>query len=239
MAVATRTVEYTHGGIALEGFLAWDDRLPGPRPAVAVAHTWAGRGQFECDRAVRIAGLGYVGFALDVYGKGKLGGNVEENAALMQPLMADRSLLQARLSAGIEAMQQQVEADASNSAAAGFCFGGLCALDLARIGAPVRGVVSFHGLFKAPGNTVGKRISARVLALHGYDDPMVPPQDVLALAEEMTAAGADWQLHVYGNTLHGFTNPAANDHKLGAVYNPLAERRAWQAAENFFAEIFA
>jgi dienelactone hydrolase len=112
-------------------------------------------------------------------------------------------------------------------------------LDLARTGADLAGVVSFHGLFKPPGNTAGVKIRARVLALHGHDDPMVPPEDVLALEKELTEAGADWQIHVYGNTVHAFTNPQANDPAFGTVYNAVADRRSWTALQNFLSETLA
>ncbi|MBR9909150.1 MAG: carboxymethylenebutenolidase [Gammaproteobacteria bacterium] len=238
MTIKTQTVQYSHAGVNFEGFMAWDDALAGPLPAVAVAHTWAGRGQLECDKAVQLARLGYVGFALDAYGDGRVGSGPEENAALMNPLLENRALLQERLGSGIAALQAQPQVEAGKVAAVGFCFGGLAVLDLARVGAEVLGVISFHGLLKAPDNTAGNSIAAKVLVLHGYDDPMVPPQDVLDLATEMTSAGADWQLHAYGRTVHAFTNPAANNTAMGTVYNPTADRRSWQAARNFLAELF-
>jgi len=124
-------------------------------------------------------------------------------------------------------------------AAVGFCFGGLCVLDIARTGADVAGVVSVHGLFGAPGNTEGNVISAKVLVLHGWDDPMATPEDALALGKELSGMGADWQLHAYGNTMHAFTNPAANDKLSGTVYDAAADRRSWAAMQNFFEEIFS
>ena len=238
MAIKTRLIDYTHGDLVLEGFLAWDDVTDTPRPAVAIAHAWGGRSDFEEDRAIRLAQQGYVGFALDMYGKGVRGSNPEENAGLMAPFLQDRPLLQARISAAIDLLRQQPEVDAGRLAAMGFCFGGLCVLDLARIGSDVRGVASFHGLFGAPGNTAGRHIGAKVLCLHGYDDPMVPPQSVLDLAAELTEAGADWQLHAYGNTQHSFTNPNANDPAMGAVYDAAADRRSWAALLDFLGEIF-
>jgi dienelactone hydrolase len=239
MAIQTRAVEYIVDGKTFEGILAWDDSASGKRPAVAVAHAWAGRSPFEVEKAKRLAALGYVGFAMDVYGKGVLGRSRDENAALMGPLVQDRTLLQKRLVAAIHALALQPEVDPGRIAAIGFCFGGLSVLDLARVGAPVKGVVSFHGLFTPPGNTAGKRIAAKVLALHGWDDPMVPPQAVVDFAKEMTAAGADWQLHAYGHTMHAFTNPEANDPAFGTVYNAQADARSWQAMQNFLAELFA
>ncbi len=126
---------------------------------------------------------------------------------------------------------------AGRLAAIGYCFGGLCVLDLARSGASVSGVVSLHGLFTAADNLPEPRVTARVLCLHGYDDPMVPPEALLDLATEMTDAGADWQVHAYGHTVHAFTNPAANDVERGTVYSERADRRSWQAVTNFLAEV--
>jgi dienelactone hydrolase len=237
--MADRLIEYTHNGATLEGYMAWDESRAGPLPGVLVSHAWGGRGEFECDKARMLAGLGYCAFALDLYGKGVLGSGPEENSQLMAPFVQDREMLQSRLSTALETLARQPEADAQRIAAIGFCFGGLCVLDLARIGAPVAGVVSLHGLFMPPGNTAGNRINAKVLALHGHDDPMVPVEMVNAFEQELTAAGADWQIHAYGNTMHAFTNPAANDPGHGTVYNPVAARRAWMATADFLGEVLA
>jgi dienelactone hydrolase len=237
--MAERFVEYQHDGVVLEGFMAWDDTKGGPLPGVLVSHAWGGRGDFECDKARALAKLGYCGFALDLYGKGVLGSGPEENAKLMQPFLQDRAKLQARMHAALATLRSQKEVDARRVAAIGYCFGGLCVLDLARTGADVRGVVSTHGLFNPPGNTAGKKISAKVLALHGHDDPMVPVEMVNSLEQELTAAGADWQIHVYGNTMHAFTNPQANDPSHGTVFNPNANRRAWVVTRDFLEESFA
>jgi len=201
-------------------------------------HAWGGRSGFECDKARALAELGYVGFAADLYGKGVLGASVAENAALMQPFLDDRALLQSRLTTALETLTSQPEVDGNQVAAIGYCFGGLCVLDLARIGTDISGVASFHGLFGAPENTAGTRIKARVLALHGHEDPMVPVDAVVALEKELTEAGADWQIHVYGNTLHAFTNPEANNPDLGAIYNKKADKRSWQTLVNFLEELF-
>ncbi len=238
MSVRTREVEYFDGGTRLVGFLAWNDAVKGPRPGVLVSHMWGGREAFVCDKARTLAQMGYVGFALDMYGDARVGSGPEENAQLMQPFLDDRSLLQRRMILALEIIRQQAEVDPGQVAAIGFCFGGLCVLDLARTGEDFSGVVSFHGLLKPPGNTEGKRIVAKVLVLHGHDDPMVPVDDVVALEEELTRAGADWQIHVYGNTMHAFTNPKANDPGFGTVYNPTADRRSWVAMQDFFQELF-
>lgn len=237
MAVRTRTVDYTHDGIALEGFFAFDDSRPQPLPVVLISHAWVGRDEFACGKARRLAELGYAGFALDMYGKGILGSGPEENARLMQPFMENRNLLQGRITAALETVRRLPEVDARRVAAMGFCFGGLCVLDLARTGADLRGVASFHGLLVPPGNTTGNRIKAKVLVMHGYDDPMAPPEQLLALGRELTEAGADWQIHAYGNTVHAFSNPVANDPSFGTVYHETADRRSWQSLKDFLAEV--
>ncbi|WP_411725836.1 dienelactone hydrolase family protein [Methyloglobulus sp.] len=239
MAIVENTVVYTDEDVVLEAFFAFDDTFSGRRPVVLISHAWGGRDGFVADKARKIAGLGYVGFALDMYGKGVLGTDAEENAKLMQPFMADRLMLQQRMKAALNTVKQLPWVDGHKIAAMGFCFGGLCVLDLARTGVDLQGVVSFHGLLGAPGNTQSNKIKAKILALHGRDDPMVPPEQVLAFQEEMTLARADWQFLTFGHTVHAFTNPVANDPGFGTVYQPDADRRSWQAMENFLAEIFS
>jgi dienelactone hydrolase len=238
MTIQTRTIDYQDGDVDLQGYLAWDDAVEGKRPGVMIAHAWAGRSDFENGKAQALAKLGYVGFALDNFGRGILGTNTEENSALIQPFLDDRAMLQGRLQIALEVLKGLDEVDASRVAAIGFCFGGLCVLDLARTGTDIRGVVSFHGLFGSPGNTAGNKIKAKVLALHGWDDPMAPPDQVVSLAEELSSMGADWQVHGYGNTMHAFTNPQANDPDFGTVYSPDADRRSWNAMQDFLSEIF-
>lgn len=239
MSIETRTVEYEHDGTILEGLFAWDTVVSGARPGVLVSHAWAGRGDFENDKAKQLAGLGYSALALDLYGKGVRGSGPEENAGLMQPFLDNRQMLQQRLLVALTTLRAQPEVDAGRTAAIGFCFGGLCVLDIARTGEDIAGVVSFHGLFGAPGNTEGNRVKAKVLALHGWDDPMATPEQAIGLASELTSMGADWQLHAYGNTLHAFTNPEAKDREFGTVYDSNADRRSWLAMQDFLGELFA
>ncbi len=238
MAIQHRLIDYRDGDVLLEGRLSYDDATAGPRPGVLVSHTIAGRGPLEENKADRLAAQGYAAFALDLYGKGVRGESLEENRALMDAQLADRAAMQRRLLVALNTMREQPEVDESRCAAIGFCFGGLCVLDIARTGENLAGVVSFHGLFGAPGNTEGNRILARVLVLHGWDDPMATPDAMNSLAGELSSMGADWQVHAYGNTMHAFTNPAANDLERGTVYDPDADRRSWQAMNNFFDELF-
>jgi dienelactone hydrolase len=230
-----QTIEYRDGEAVLEGFLCYDESQPGPRPAVLINHTAGGRDDFVDRKARRLAWSGYACFALDNYGKGKRGGTPELNAALMSPFMNDRALLRKRLLAGLDTVKALPIVDTKRIAVMGFCFGGLCALDFARANADVRGVVSFHGILKPSGLTEPK-VNARVLMLHGYDDPLAPPEDLLAVAREFTTAGADWQIHAYGHTVHAFTNPAANNRARGLQYDEAADRRSWHALEEFLGE---
>ncbi len=239
MSIQHRSVEYHDGDTLLEGYLAYDDQYREPRPGIIIAPTWRGRSTLECRRAEQLAGLGYIGFALDMYGKGQLGNSPRENSRMMQPLMDNRATLQQRMTRALDVARTQTEVDAGKMAVMGYCFGGLCALDLARTGADLRGAISFHGLFDAPDNIATPDFKASILCLDGHDDPMTSNDKVVALQRELTDAGADWQLHTYGNTLHGFTNPEADMPEMGIKYNAVADRRSWRALESFLAEVFA
>jgi len=237
MALREQLSEYRCGDSVHEGFFCYDDSFPGPQPVVLISHDWSGRGEFTEKKAHRLAYHGYAAFALDMYGKGKRGKTTEENQALMMPLIQDRALLAKRINAALAHVRTLPQVDARRVAAMGFCFGGLCVLDLARSGADVRGVVSFHGILKPNGLPPPPRIDAKILILHGYDDPMAPPEDVLAIAKEFTQAGADWQVHAYGHTVHAFTNPHANHAAGGMVYNEKAQRRSWHSLVAFLEEV--
>ncbi|MGI9271043.1 MAG: dienelactone hydrolase family protein [Woeseiaceae bacterium] len=238
MAIHTRLIEFQNEDAVFEGFLAWDDQFGGPQPGVMIAHTIAGRTAFEERKAMELAELGYVGFAIDVYGKGTQTEEIDVNRDRMTKLRDDRPLLQRHLRAALQTLREQSEVDESKVAAIGFCFGGLCVLDIARCGEEIAGVASFHGILSPPGNTLDNKIQAKVLVLHGWDDPLAKPDEVVALAEELTSMQADWQLHGYGNTMHAFTNPAAAVPEQGKNYNESADRRSWTAMRVFLAELF-
>lgn len=231
-------IEYQDDDLTLEGTYSYDSRIAGQRPIILVVHDWSGRNSFASQKAEELAELGYVGFAIDMYGKGKAGNTKEEKLALMQPLMNDRVKLRKRIQSALSAIKKIDEANPSKVGAIGFCFGGLCALDLARCGANVTGVVSFHGLLLPP-NHQSTQIKAKILVLHGFDDPMVPPSQVIDFSEEMTQGKVDWQLIMYGNTMHAFMNPEANDPASGLLYNKTTAVRAWIAMKDFFAECFS
>lgn len=230
---------YHDGAHELKGFIAYDERASDLRPAVLVVHDWSGRNAFACHKAEVLAGMGYVGFAIDMYGQGTIGTTVDEKQALMSPLINDRLSLRSRIMAAYDAILKHPKVDPQRIAVIGFCFGGLCALDLARSGADIRGAVSFHGLLSQPHHGALRPIKAKILALHGYDDPMVRPDDVTDFCEEMTQAKADWQVHMYGHTQHAFTNPDAHDAHLGTIYDEVAAHRSWLALTQFLVEIFA
>lgn len=237
MAIRERLIEYRDGPNLLEGFFCHDDSRPGPQPGLLIAHDWSGRGEFVERKARRLAWHGFATFALDMFGKDKRGSTNAERSALITPFIQDRALLARRVTAAFNTVKELSEVDARRVAAMGFCFGGMCALDLARSGADVRGVVSVHALLKPTGLPSQAKIRSKVLLLQGYDDPLAPPEDLLAITKELTDAGADWQLHAYGNTRHAFTNPHANDRANGLVYDETADRRSWHALLQFLDEV--
>ena len=237
--IQTKTVEYQQGDTTLEGFVAYDDAFKGMRPGVLVVHQWLGFTDYEKHRAEMLAQLGYIAFCADIYGKGVHPQNTAEAGAQAGKYKNDRQLLRARVSAGLDALRQQPQVDPKRIAAVGYCFGGTTVLELARSGADIAGVVSFHGGLDAPDPADGKNIKCRVLVCHGADDPFSSPQDIAAFENEMRKGGVDWQLIQYGGAVHSFTQPmAGNDNSKGAAYNEKADKRSWEAMKQFFAEIF-
>lgn len=236
-AIKTEVVEYKQGDTVLQGLLSYDDAIPGRRPAVLVVHNWMGVSDATSMRCEMLAGLGYVALAADVYGKGVRPANAQEAGAEAGKYYKDPALLRARVRAGLDFLAGRPQADPERMAAMGYCFGGKCALELARSGAPIRAAVSFHGALATAHAADAKNFRARVLVLHGADDPYVKPDEVKAFMDEMRAAGVDWQLVHYSGAVHSFTEKAAgNDNGKGAAYNEAADRRSWQAMKAFFAE---
>jgi dienelactone hydrolase len=239
-SLKTELLDYTDGETVFEAFVAHDAAQVGRRPCVLLGHDWSGLNGSMRAITERIAKLGYVGFALDLYGKGRRGDELGDNAALMNPLLEDRTLLRRRLLAGYEAASSHASVDPDRIVIVGYCFGGLCALDLARAVPPrLKGAVSIHGLLKPPAIGPQPPITASILLLHGWEDPMAPRQDVLAIAKELTDASADWQLHAYGHAMHAFTFERAAMPERGIAYNAAANRRSWQALTTFLAEVLA
>ncbi len=231
----TEEINYSYDQKNYIGYVAYPER--DKAPLILIAPSWAGRDEFVKDKAENLAREGYVAMAVDMYGDAKVGSSTEENQSLMTPLVEDRDKLKGIIKSALEAGRQLEAVEASNVAAIGYCFGGLVVLDLARSGSDVNGVVSFHGLLM-DSKISEDGIKSKILVLHGERDPMVPLEMVDGFQQEMTQAGADWQLHSYGNAYHAFTNKEANDPDLGTEYNQDADRRSWQSMMNFFQEIF-
>ena len=238
-AIHTETVEYKQGDATLEGFVAYDDAIKGPRPGILVVHQWMGLTDYEKHRAEMLAQLGYVAFCADIYGKGVRPQNTAEAGGQAGKYKSDRPLLRARVNAGLDALRHQPLVDSKRIAAIGYCFGGTTVLELARSGADVAGVVSFHGGLDSPTPADGKNIKGKVLVCHGADDPYEKPEDLAAFENEMRNSKVDWQLIQYGGAVHSFTQPmAGNDNSKGAAYNEKADKRSWEAMKQFLAEIF-
>ncbi|MFT4176980.1 MAG: dienelactone hydrolase family protein [Luteolibacter sp.] len=227
-------------GATLEGFHVYDDAVEGKRPGVLVIHQWLGLTDYEMERSRQLAQLGYNVFAADIYGKG-IRPDLPEAGKTAGTYKNDRALFRTRLKAGLDWLTQDARTDANKIAAIGYCFGGTGVLELARSGAPVSGVVSFHGGLDAKEGFQAEagKIPAKVLCLHGAADPYVKPEEVAAFDKEMTDAKADWQLVSYGHAVHSFTQKhAGNDPSKGAAYNESADLRSWEAMKAFFVELF-
>jgi dienelactone hydrolase len=237
-ALQTRTIDYTQDGVTLEGYLAYDDSFTGARPGVLVVHQWLGLTKYEKHRAEMLAQLGYVAFCADIYGKDQRPKDVAGAGAIATKFKTDRTLLRARVNAGLDVLRQQPNVDPKKLAAIGYCFGGTTVLELARSGADIAGVVSFHGGLDSPTPADGKNIKCKVLALAGADDPFQKPDDLAAFESEMRSAGVDWQIAFYGGAVHAFTQPDPGFVNPGVKYNEKADKRSWQTMQNFFAEIF-
>ena len=235
--IKTETVEYHDGKAVLEGYLAYDDAIKGRRPGVVVFHEWWGLNDYAKKRARQLAALGYVALAADVYGKGVRATNRVGAGKLAGKYKADRKLMRSRARAALNVLAAHRLADRKKLAAIGYCFGGTVALELARSGADLRAVVSFHGGLSTPAPRDARRIRAKVLVLHGGDNPHVPAAEVLAFQKEMRKGKVDWQMNVYGGAVHAFTNPASGkDPAKGAAYDERAARRSWSAMQLLFAE---
>ena len=237
--LVTQPVAYTHEGVQLEGYLAYDDAAAGKRPGVLVVHEWWGLNDYVRGRAEQLAEMGYVAFALDMYGKGRMTDHPDQAGAWMKAVNSNMSLWLGRALAGLEVLKKQPQVDTGRLAAIGYCFGGATVQVLAYGGAGLKGVVSFHGSLVPPSAEQGERTRARMLICHGAQDPFNKPDALTAYVQALNATSIDWQLIVYGNTRHGFTNPGAGKFGMDALaYNPDSDRRSWQQMTSFFDEIF-
>ncbi len=231
-------VEYRDGDAVLQGYFV-KPRQDVVAPVVLIVHQWGGLGSYEKRRADMLADLGYAAFAVDIYGKGIRPTQPAEKGQMAGKFKNDRALFRSRLKAGLEKARSMTGIDAERVAILGYCFGGTGALELARSGADIRGAISFHGGLGGGNPAEAGNIKAKILVLHGADDPNVKPEEITEFMEEMRAGKVDWHMVSYGNAVHSFTElEAGNDNSRGAAYNAEADRRSWQELQNFLGEIF-
>ncbi len=239
-AVKVERVTYRDkAGTELEGVLAFDDAVTGKRPGILVVHDWMGMGPFVEEQVKTLAGQGYVAFAADIYGKGVVIKDAKEAGAAAGKYKGDRPLMRSRATAALDVLSKDSRVDATRLAAIGFCFGGTTAIELAKAGANLKGVISFHGGLDAASVDDSKAIKSKLLVLHGADDPYVPATDIAAFKASLNKAKVDWQLVEYAGTVHAFTQKAAGtDNSKGAAYNERSAKRAFAEMKTFFAELF-
>lgn len=241
-AVQGREVNYRANGTALRGYLAWDDAVRGRRPAVLVVHEWWGHNAYARKRADMLAGLGYTALAVDMYGDGKQASHPDEAGKFAAEVSRNMPLAKARFEAGMRLLRKQRTVDAGRIAAIGYCFGGAVVLNMARIGADLKGVASFHGSLGTDHPAQPGKIRARIISFTGEDDPMIPADTVAAFRKEMQGAGADFRVVTYPGVKHSFTNPDADElgrrFNLPLVYDAAADQDSWQQATVFLREVF-
>lgn len=239
-AVKSDVVEYKQGDTVLQGWLTYDTAARNKRPGVVLIHDWLGATTHQRDQAEKLAVLGYVVFVADLYGKGVRPADAAAAGAEAGKYYKDRGLLRARARAAFDYLAAQPSVDTERMAVMGYCFGGAGALELARSGAPLKAVVTFHGSLASANPDDAKNIKAKVLVLHGADDPFIKQTEVAAFMDEMRAAKADWQVVQYSGAVHSFTDPrAGTDNSKGGAYNAEADRRSWRAMRDFFEETLA
>jgi dienelactone hydrolase len=239
-AIKEKNYDYKHKDAPMEGYLAFDTKGPKKKPAVIIVHDWDGLGEYEKKRTHMVAELGYVAFAADIYGKGFRPLAGEEAGKLSSSYKSNLPLLRERIQAAYDEVLKMPNVDITRIAVMGYCFGGTTALELARSGADIKGVVSFHGGLSTADPKDAKNIKGKILALHGADDPYVLEKEVLAFQSEMKNAKVDWEMNIYSGAVHAFTDwELPQDNTKGAAYNPSADKRSWEAMKNFFKEIFS
>jgi len=236
--VKTREIEYRQSDTVLQGFVAWDDAARGKRPGVLVVHEWWGHNEHARNQARRLAEAGYVGFALDMYGKGKVTTHPQDAQAFVSEVTKDPAVLAARFNAALDQLKRDPHVDTTKIAAIGYCFGGAVVLDMARTGAPLAAVATFHGALATKTPAQPGKIKARILVLAGGADPFVPPEQIDAFKREMQAAGARFDVIVYPGAKHGFTNPTAGQYGMDQLaYNAEADQQSWAAMLKLFKEV--
>jgi dienelactone hydrolase len=238
-ALRSETVPYKDGATDLKGYLVYDDAISGKRPGIIVVHEWWGLNDYARKRADMLAQLGYVAFAVDMYGDDKVTEHAKEASGWMQQITENVDAWQRRAMLGLDVLKKQELVDTANLAAIGYCFGGATVMEMAYAGADLKGVVSFHGSLPPATPVQQRKIKAKILANHGSADSFVPPERVLAFEQALDAAGANWEMAIYGGAHHGFTNPDAAKYGMENIqYNAEADVRSWALMQAFFKEIF-
>jgi len=238
--IKTQTVDYNDGDTQLRGYIAWDDAIKGKRPGILVAHEWWGLNDYAKSRTRQLAELGYVAFALDMYGADKFTRHGEQAKEWLNQIAQNIDIWQSRANIGLTQLTTHPLVDGDKLAAIGYCFGGATIMQLAYSGASLDGIVSFHGSLPPVQEPQYNNIKAKILVAHGNADPFVPSEKVQAFQASMEAAGADWQMLSFGGVKHGFTNPEADSYGIDPLrYDANADHRSWQAMQSFFIEIFA
>lgn len=236
--VKGEVVEYRHGDVVLEGYVAYNPAVAGKRPAVLIVHEWEGHGPYARRRADMVAKLGYLGFAIDMYGKGVRAKNHEEAGKLAGAFFGDRKLMRERAAAALEWIRKHEVCDPARVAAMGYCFGGTTVLELARGGYDIALAASFHGVLATPAPAKSGKVKAGVVVFHGADDSFISEADVTKFQEEMSKAGADWTFVSFGGAVHAFTVAEKRDRAAGTAYDEKADRRSWEMVKDFLAEAF-
>jgi len=240
MAIQTQTIDYTHDNITMKGFLAVDDATQNKRPGILVCHEWWGLNDYIRNRAKQLAQLGYVAFALDMYGNGQTAKDHNEAGKLMNALMTNPQAM-GRVQAAVAVLKKDPHCDGNKLAAIGYCMGGAMALQMPFAGIPLKGVASFHAVLSPATPKDPKPIDAltKIIVFTGADDPMATHDQVGAFIDAMRKSNADYQVIIYGNTRHAFTNPDADKKGLPPLkYDANADQRSWTALQNFLAEVF-
>ncbi len=239
-AMHTESVTYSQGGTTLVGYLAYDDSIKTPRPAVLIVPEYWGVSDYIKSRTAQVASLGTIAFAADIYGNGLVAKDRNEARALSTQFMkGDRKLLLDRVNAAMQTLQSNPLTDKQKVAAIGYCFGGTAVLELARSGSPINGVVGFHCKLDTPHPAGPGSIKTKILVLEGAEDPLVPRSQISSFMDEMKNAQADWQMVLHGGAVHSFTNPGSGSNPAsGSAYNEKADKRSWEQMKLFFAEIF-
>lgn len=238
--VKSKAIPYKHGDLQLEGYLAWDDSIQGKRPGVLVVHEWWGLNDYARERANKLAKMGYVAFALDMYGKGKLAAHPNEAREMATQVRSNVKDWQQRAVAGLDILKKQEQCDTSRIAAIGYCFGGSTVLQLAYTGADVKGVVTFHGALVPLDEAQAKGLKSKILVCHGADDAFISEESIDKFRHSLNQAKADWTMIYYAGAKHSFTDPGADAHNVdGLKYQAAADARSWQHMQDFFREIFA